>query len=144
MLFIILGVDCVRNITRLIINEYNMKKIDFMGYSFTKNNASYHHLIIPRRLNGPETIENGAVLNGLTSHPYLHIIESKDLEIFNLITSEMIDENIKGRIDVENIKRIHDLLIYFEKEHDHDTTKKKKLLIKRQYVEGRVSIDKLR
>lgn len=121
-----------------------MKKIDFMGYSFTKNNASYHHLIIPRRLNGPETIENGAVLNGLTSHPYLHIIESKDLEIFNLITSEMIDENIKGRIDVENIKRIHDLLIYFEKEHDHDTTKKKKLLIKRQYVEGRVSIDKLR
>ena len=124
----------MKRITRLMIEEYNLKKIDFMGYSFTKDNASYHHLIIPRRLNGPETVQNGAILNGKTSHPYLHIIEYKDLEIFNLITSEMIDENIKGRLDPDNLRRINDLLTYFEREHSGDSTKKGKALIKEEYT----------
>ena len=124
----------MKRITRLMIEEYNLKKIDFMGYSFTKDNASYHHLIIPRRLNGPETVQNGAILNGKTSHPYLHIIEYKDLDIFNLITSEMIDENIKGRLDPDNLRRINDLLTYFEREHSGDSTKKGKALIKEEYT----------
>ena len=55
----------------------------------------------------------------------------------------MIDENIKGRLDIDNLKRIHDLLLYFEREHDHDTLKKGKLLIKREFVTGRVPLSKL-
>ena len=105
-----------------------------MGYTFTRDNASYHHLIIPRRLGGPETVQNGAILNGKTSHPYLHIIERKDLDIFNLITSEMIDENIKGRLDPDNLRRINDLLNCFEREHSGDSTKKGKALIKEEYT----------
>jgi hypothetical protein len=124
----------MKSITRLMIDEYNMKKIDFMGYSFTRNNASYHHLIIPRRLGGLETKENGAILNGFTSHPYLHRIEERDYEIFSLISSEMIDENIKGRIDPDNLRRINDLLTYFEREHSGDRTKKGKILIKEEYT----------
>ena len=130
----------MKNITNVMIHEYNLKKIDFMGYTFSRNNASYHHLIVPRRLGGPETIQNGAILNGLTSHPYLHIIEAKDFEIFSLITSEMIDENIKGHIDMENIKYIRDMLEYFEKEHRYDTTKKGKRLIKREYITNRIEL----
>ena len=130
----------MKNITRLMIDEYNLKKIDFMGYRFSRNNASYHHLIVPKRFGGLETIENGAILNGLTSHPYLHIIESKDFEIFSLISSEMIDENIKGRIDIENLRYIRGLLEYFEKEHRYDTTKKGKKLIKREYITGRIDL----
>ena len=130
----------MKNITNFMIHEYNLKKIDFMGYTFSRNNASYHHLIVPRRLGGPETVENGAILNGLTSHPYLHIIEAKDYEIFSLITSEMIDENIKGHIDMENIKNIRDMLEYFEKEHRYDTTKKGKRLIKREYITARIDL----
>ena len=117
-----------------MISQYNLKKIDFMGYTFTRDNASYHHLIIPRRLGGPETVQNGAILNGKTSHPYLHIIERKDLDIFNLITSEMIDENIKGRLDPDNLRRINDLLNCFEREHSGDSTKKGKALIKEEYT----------
>ena len=124
----------MKSITRLMINIYNLKKIDFMGYEFTKNNASYHHLIIPRRKGGPETIDNGAVLNMRTSHEYLHRIERVDLDAFNYITSEMIDENILGRLDVNNLKRIHDVLTQFEREHSSDTTKKGKLLIKEEYT----------
>ena len=130
----------MKNITNFMIHEYNLKKIDFMGYTFSRNNASYHHLIVPRRLGGPETVENGAILNGLTSHPYLHIIEAKDYELFSLITSEMIDENIKGHIDMENIKNIRDMLEYFEKEHRYDTTKKGKRLIKREYITARIDL----
>lgn len=124
----------MKYITRVMINLYNLKKIDFMGYSFTRNNASYHHLVVPRRLNGPETVENGAVLNGKTSHPYLHRIESVDLDMFNHITSEMIDINIKGYLDIYNLRKIDDILTQFEREHSSDTTKKGKLLIKEEYT----------
>lgn len=124
----------MKSITRLMIDYYNLKKIDFMGYSFTKNNASYHHLVVPRRLGGLETIDNGAVLNGKTSHPYLHRIESVDLDMFNHITSEMIDINIKGYLDIYNLRKIDDILTQFEREHSSDTTKKGKLLIKEEYT----------
>lgn len=124
----------MKSITRLMIDVYNLKKIDFMGYQFTKNNASYHHLVVPRRLGGPETIDNGAVLNGKTSHPYLHRIESVDLDMFNHITSEMIDINIKGYLDIYNLRKIDDILTQFEREHSSDTTKKGKLLIKEEYT----------
>ena len=120
---------------------------DFMGYKVDKKQSlSFHHLIIPHRESKNYGIGdgylywNGAILKQNTSHDYLHVIERIDEEIFYLITSEMIDENIKGRIDIDNLKRIHDLLLYFEREHDHDTSKKGKLLIKREFVTGRVNI----
>lgn len=108
--------------------------IDFMGYEYHKSDASYHHLIIPRRKGGPETIQNGAILMQSTSHNYLHTIEKYDLEIFEFITSEMIDENIKGYLDKENLHYIDDALKYFEHEYCNATTKKGKPLIKEQYL----------
>ena len=61
----------MKTITRLMINEFKIDQLgyDFMGYSINKQNASYHHLIMPRRLHGPMNRENGAILNGLTAHP---------------------------------------------------------------------------
>ena len=133
----------MKSITREMIKLYNLKKVgcDFMGYTFKSPNVlSFHHLIIPAREGGKEVIQNGAVLNGMTSHPYLHLIESKDEEIFYRITSEMIDENFKGKIDIENLKYIRDLLLYFEKEHEDDTTKKGKRLIKWEYKNERIKL----
>lgn len=124
----------MKSITRLMINVYNLKKFDFMGYQFSNKNASYHHLIVPRRLGGAETIQNGAVLNMKTSHEYLHRIEQVDLDMFNYITSEMIDINIKGYLDKYNLHKIHEVLSQFEREHSSDTTKKGKLLIKEEYT----------
>lgn len=127
----------MKEITRLMIEQYNLKDIDFMGYHFNKRNATYHHLIIPKRLNGPEVISNGAILNGDTSHPYLHLIESKDYDMFLAITSEMIDENIKGKIDIDNLRRINEILTEFENEYGNIKTKKGKRLIKENYIWGR-------
>ena len=139
----------MREVTKIMVNDFKIMKLgmDFMGYHVNrKQDLSYHHLIIPRRhckeagLGEGYLYWNGAILRQNTSHDYLHIIEKIDPDIFYELTSEMIDENIKGRLDIDNLKRIHDLLLYFEREHDHDTSKKGKLLINREVVTGRVNL----
>lgn len=139
----------MREITKIMVNDFKIMKLgmDFMGYHVNrKQDLSFHHLIIQRRhckeagLGEGYLYWNGAILRQNTSHDYLHIIEKIDPDIFYELTSEMIDENIKGRLDIDNLKRIHDLLLYFEREHDHDTSKKGKLLIKREFVTGRVNL----
>ena len=139
----------MKNITEQMIKDFKIMKLgfDFMGYKVDKKQSlSFHHLIIPHRESKNYGIGdgylywNGAILRQNTSHDYLHIIEKIDPDIFYELTSEMIDENIKGRLDIDNLKHIHDLLLYFEREHDHDTSKKGKLLIKREFVTGRVNL----
>ena len=139
----------MREVTKLMVNDFKIMKLgyDFLGYKVNrKQDLSFHHLIIPHRESKAYGIGegylywNGAILRQNTSHDYLHLIENIDPEIFYELTSEMIDENIKGRLDIDNLKRIHDLLLYFEREHDHDTSKKGKLLIKREFVTGRVNL----
>lgn len=136
----------MREITREMIKEYRLMKLgyDFMGYEIkNKQDLSFHHLIVPRRNCkamglGEGYLEwNGAILNQNTSHDYLHLIEAKDLDMFMAITSEMIDQNIKGCLDIENLRRIHDILECFEKEHYNDRSKKGKVLIKQEYVRRR-------
>lgn len=142
----------MREVTKLMIRDFKIMKLgmDFMGYHVNrKQDLSYHHLIIPRRhckeagLGEGYLYWNGAILRQDTSHEYAHVIEKIDPEIFYELTSEMIDENIKGRLDIDNLKRIHDLLLYFEREHDHDTSKKGKLLIKREFVTTRIPLNKI-
>lgn len=133
----------MKEITKFMIKKYALMKLkyDFMGYEFQRSNQlSFHHLIVPKRYCKQEGLGegylnwNGAILRQNTSHDYLHIIERYDPEIFELITSEMIDENLKGRLDMENIKAIDDLLSYFEREHCSDRTKKGNLIIKPEYT----------
>lgn len=142
----------MKEITKIMVNDFKIMKLgmDFMGYHVNrKQDLSYHHLIIPRRhckeagLGEGYLYWNGAILRQNSSHDYLHLIENIDPDIFYELTSEMIDENIKGRLDIDNLKRIHDLLLYFEREHDHDTTKKGKLLIKREFVTTRIPLNKI-
>lgn len=142
----------MKEITKIMVNDFKIMKLgmDFMGYHVNrKQDLSFHHLIIPRRhckeagLGEGYLYWNGAILRQNTSHDYLHIIEKIDPDIFYELTSEMIDENIKGRLDIDNLKRIHDLLLYFEREHDHDRTKKGKLLIKREFVTTRTPLNKI-
>ena len=133
----------MREITRKMIEYYKIMKLgyDFMGYpALKKNTLSFHHLIVPKcqcQQNGlgeGYLWWNGAILNQPTSHEYLHLIEAKDYDMFLAITSEMIDENIKGYIDRENLLRIRDVLEQFEREHCSDRGKKGNLLIKDTYL----------
>ena len=133
----------MRDITKIMIKKYALMKLkyDFMGYEFNNpNQLSFHHLIVPHRLCkskglGEGYIEwNGAILRQNTSHDYLHIVERYDLDMFNAITSEMIDENVKGYLDIENIKAIDDILNNFEREYCSARTKKGYPLIKEEYT----------
>lgn len=139
----------MKEITKLMINEFKIKKLgyDFMGYKLQKDKSlTFHHLIIPRRhcedynLGDGYYEWNGAILVRNTSHDYLHLIEAKDHDIFLKITSEMIDQNIKGRLDIENLRRINELLKHFEKEHSADVNSKGKILIKEEYKKGRIKL----
>lgn len=128
----------MKQVTKLLINDFKIKQLgfDFMGYKIQKNETlSFHHLIIPNRNNGAMEYWNGAILSSDTSHPYLHLIESIDYDIFSYITSEMIDMKIKGYLDLDNIRQIYTLLEYFEKEHQNKKNTKGKYLIKEKYKE---------
>ena len=124
------------SITKQMIEKYKVKKLklDFMGYTYKYlNELTFHHLIIPNRAGGKREMWNGAILTQ-NAHEYLHLIERIDYETFCFITSEMIDENIKGYLDLENLKQIRELLIHFENKHIQDKGKKGKVLIKPQYL----------
>lgn len=136
----------MKPVTKEMIKEYKIKQFDFMGYDIkNKQYLSFHHLIVAKRNCKQKGLGegyykwNGAILIQNTSHDYLHLIERIDPEIFYCITSEMIDENVKGKLDLENLYAIRDLLLYFEREHDRKTDKYGKLLIKCEYVNNRFS-----
>lgn len=139
----------MREITEKIIKDFKIMKLgfDFMGYKVDKKQSlSFHHLVIPHRycqklgLGEGYFYRNGAILRQDTSHDYLHLIEAKDYDLFLAITSEMIDQNIKGYLDKQNLIYIRDCLLTFEREHCSDRTKKGKLLIKEEFIKGRVKL----
>ncbi len=140
----------MKEITEHMIKKFKIMKLkfDFMGYVVDKKESlSFHHLIIPRRdckkfgLGDGYLYWNGSILNQNTSHDYLHLIERIDYDLFLAITSEMIDENIKGYLDMENIRYINDCLLYFERNHCSDRDKKGKLLIKEEYTRRMIKSD---
>ena len=119
-----------------LLEIYCIKQLgyDFLGYEETKNGIiTYHHLIVPKRHGGKETVQNGALIYRVP-HDYLHTIERYDLDMFNAITSEMIDMNVKGYLDMENIRYINEVLNYFEREYSGKRTKNGNLIIKDEYT----------
>ena len=140
----------MKEITEHMIKKFKIMKLkfDFMGYVVDrKESLSFHHLIIPRRdckkfeLGDGYLYWNGSILKQNTSHDYLHLIERIDYDLFLAITREMIDENIKGYLDMENIRYINDCLSYFERNHCSDRDKKGKLLIKEEYTRRMIKSD---
>ena len=141
----------MREITKEMIKLYDIKKLgyDFMGYTFRNiNELSFHHLIVPHRdckregLGEGYLLWNGAILKQDSSHEYLHTIERIDREVFLQITKEMVDENNKRKIDIENLKRIRELLLYFEEKYKDIENKQGKKLIKQKYITQRINFDK--
>lgn len=133
----------MREVTKLMIKKYALTKLkyDFMGYGFNQpSQLSFHHLVVPHRNCkivglGEGYVEwNGAILVQSTAHDYLHIIERYDPDMFGAITSEMVDENIKGHLDIVNLEAINDILTQFEREYCGARTKKGQPLIKDSYV----------
>ena len=133
----------MREITKIMIEKYRLKKLkyDMMGYMFKRTqDLSFHHTIISHkdckelRLGEGYWEWNGSILVQKSSHDFLHIVENYDYDRFLAITSELIDENIKEYVDIENLKAINDILTGFEREYCGKRTKKGNLLIKEEYT----------
>lgn len=130
----------MKDVTKLMINEFKIKELgyDFMGYELQKSDIlTFHHLIVPKRKHGQTTRENGAIIQRIP-HDYLHLIENVDIEAYCYITSEMIDMNIKGYLDIYNLKNIREILQDFENKYDGQRNKKGKILIKEEYKNNRI------
>ena len=129
----------MKAVTIQMVNEFKIKELgmDFLGFHLNKtNDLTFHHLIIPNRNGGPIARWNGAIIKRIP-HDYLHLIERVDYERFCYLTSEMIDMNHKGFLDPYNIANIHAILDEFEAQFGNEKNSKGKLLIKREYKQGR-------
>ena len=113
----------MREVKQVMIKKYLLleNKFDFMGYFFdNKEELSFHHLVVAKSkceeygLLGGYYEWNGAILVRNTAHNYLHLIERVDKDTFLKITDVLIDENLKGELDIKNLREIHNLLCYFE------------------------------
>lgn len=140
----------MKTITRDMMKDYNIHKLgyDFMGYTFDRReDLSFHHLVVPKRdckaagLGEGYLKWNGAILNQNTSHDYLHVIERMDRDTFLRITAEMVEENLKGKLDIDNLKRIRELLLYFEDKYEKETNSKGQLILKRKFITKRIDIE---
>lgn len=131
----------MRGITKQMIDDYKLKKLgyDFMGYTFNNiNELSFHHLIIHRRLCNemPDrgyNRENGAILKQYSSHEYLHLIELYDRDMFLEITKWLVEENQLGRLDIESLRKIRNVLLSFEKEHEDTKNSSGQLILKKKF-----------
>jgi hypothetical protein len=52
----------------------------------------------------------------------------------------MIEQNLNGKLDIESLRKIRDILILFEREHDRDTIGKGRRLIKPSYIRDRIKL----
>lgn len=108
--------------------------LDWMNYVLVKKDVTFHHC--KKRCDGGErTIENGALLMP-HAHQYLHLIEFKDIEIYNAINKIFKLVNQQWcEPTTEQRQIIEYFLLEFEKEHRNDKGSKGKSLIKYKYLQ---------
>lgn len=108
-----------------------------MGYKLNRENPYTYHHIKKRCHGGEETQKNGAILTKY-AHEYLHIIESRDIELYNYINNVLMQINEQMHEPLERqIKAIWYMLDIFEEKYKEEKTSKGKLLIKNEYIKWR-------
>lgn len=126
-----------------LYKEYNLEELgyDFMGYSFnSKKDLSTHH-IIPRHSKGETKKNNLCILNRNTSHNYIHIIEDTDYKTFLQISKCLMEQVKKGKIDIDELKNINEILLYFEYKYRNTEARTGGLLIKEEFKTKRITKD---
>jgi hypothetical protein len=128
----------MKEVTRQLVRIFRPQDIDWMGYEIDSvYDLSYHH--IQKKANGGKlTLDNGALLNKSTAHPYLHVIEITDPEMYLYINNLLKNVNTQGYAPTrQQLLAVRSILQQFEREHCSATNNRGKKLIKTQYVERR-------
>lgn len=120
-------------LTKIMIEIWKMQNIDWMGYFVDDPRKFTYHHIEKKENNGKTTIDNGAILG--TSHPYLHLIESKDLELYVYLNNILKNINSQRQMPTkQQLLAIDSCLRQFEREYSGKVTQKGKILIKEEYT----------
>lgn len=123
----------MKNVTKLIIRIYNVKKIDWMGYKVSKDNPYTYHHLKKKCDGGKENIKNGAILTNY-AHEYLNIIENYDYELYEYINNILLQINEQGFAPLKRqLLAIDFILRQFEEKYKNQTNSKGKQLIKNKY-----------
>ena len=123
-----------------LYKDYKLENygFDFMGYEFnTKKELSTHH-IIPRNSGGQTKKNNLCILTRDTAHNYIHLIEDYDYKIFLQISKQLMEQVKNGSIGLDEIKRIDELLMFFEDKYKNEEARNGELLIKPEYKTKRI------
>lgn len=123
-----------------LYKDYDLESLgyDFMGFTFdSKKQLSTHH-IIPKHSGGQTKKNNLCVLNRYTAHNYIHLIEDYDYKVFLQISRELMEQVKQGKIDIQEIKNIFELLQFFEFKFRDETDRNGDLIIKPEYKTKRI------
>lgn len=124
----------MKSITNLMIIKWNMTNQCWMGYEVKRDNPFTFHHLRKKCHNGKLEINNGAILTR-NAHEYLHIIESRDLDMYEYINAILKEINIQGYMPIERqLKAIDSILNQFAREHCGDRARNGNLLIKERYL----------
>ena len=133
----------MKKITKMIVQDFNIEDIDWVGYKTSKKHPFNFHHIQKRENGGLYEYNNGAILCGGQggSHEEIHIIEYKDPEMYFYINNLLrVINDQRYKPTIAQLKAIKSILEQFEKEHCSDRTAKGKLLIKDEYIKNRIKL----
>ena len=121
----------VREMLKIYVPESGL---DWMNYRIVRENVAFHH-IVKKAEGGKRRIDNGAILQSNTSHPYLHLIEHVDIDTYIELNEMFRKINMQGK-EPTLMQRgvIEDILLSFEEIHRWDKGRDGELLIKRKYL----------
>lgn len=128
----------MKEATAQLIEIFQPTDTDWMGYTIESvEDLSFHH-IEKKQDGGLYTVNNGALLNSYTSHEYLHLIETRDLELYGYINNLLQNINNQRFAPTKSqLLAVRSILEQFEREHAGETNRKGKALIKTKFIEGR-------
>ena len=124
----------MKEVTRELIKLYKPIDLDWLNYKVNRpSDLTYHH-IIKKENGGLYTLDNGALLTS-TAHQYLHIIEYKEIKIYEMLNKmfEIINRQ-RHAPTMEQREIIEYLLNEFYELHKEDKNSKGKHLIRYEYL----------
>lgn len=125
----------MKEVTKELIKIYRPIGLDWMNYRVTRQNPVTYHHIIKKENGGLYTLDNGALLT-TTGHQYLHIIECKEIKLYDMLNKMFEIINRQRTAPTEEQREIIEYLLNeFYTLHKNDKNSKGKTLIKYDFTQ---------
>ena len=111
----------------------NILGYDMMGYVIVEGDQLSFHHIVTISSGGEDTPANCAPLSMNVSHPYIHVVERYDSQLFDDLSYELMRMKERGYIDTEGLLAIDQMLTYFESRFDGEYNQKNHLIIRPEF-----------